>query len=263
MFLQFVKRALPATLRHRLRFFRYSALHKGEPEIRLIPDLIRGGDIAVDVGAHAGMYAHALSLYAETVLVFEPNPYLAKNLRHVLRPNCEIMEAALSEAEGMSLLRTPITQDGEVVELATLSVDNDFHFAGDVHEVTTRTVVQHSLDNVLGASRYDGRHVSFIKIDVEGYELSVIKGALGIIERDKPTLLIEMEYCHNSPVIQIFVLLDDIGYDAQVLVRGELIPINAAALKGYQRPDVLRDKLLGRKRDGSEYINNVIFSPKT
>lgn len=37
-----------------------------------------------------------------------------------------------------------------------------------------------------------GRRVTFIKIDVEGFEPSVIQGALQLLKRDKPTLLIEI-----------------------------------------------------------------------
>jgi hypothetical protein len=120
-------------------------------------------------------------------------------------------------------------------------------------------VRRQSLDGIVTSPKYEGRRVCLIKIDVEGHELSVLKGALGVIARDKPVLLIEMEYCHNSPVAEIFALLGELGYGAEVLDHEKLVPVNAEGLKQRQPIEVLRSKLAGEGYDKFGYINNVIF----
>ena len=52
--------------------------------------------------------------------------------------------------------------------------------------------------------------VNFIKIDVEGNELSVVKGAKNLILRDKPIILLELSK-HNSEK-DICDYLNNIGY---------------------------------------------------
>ena len=47
----------------------------GEPELDLLPELVRRGGTAVDVGANQGFFAFALAQHAGQVVAFEPNPY--------------------------------------------------------------------------------------------------------------------------------------------------------------------------------------------
>ena len=49
--------------------------------------------------------------------------------------------------------------------------------------------------------------IDFIKIDVEGFELNVIKGFKNLINKYKPILLIEIEKRHNSDFKKIFNIL--------------------------------------------------------
>ena len=53
-------------------------------------------------------------------------------------------------------------------------------------------------------------NISFIKIDVEGYELNLLKGAYETIKRDKPVIFIEKTLTNNNDLINF---LNDLEYD--------------------------------------------------
>jgi hypothetical protein len=59
--------------------------------------------------------------------------------------------------------------------------------------------------------------VGFIKIDVEGHEQEVLEGASATLERDQPSLLIEVEERHRAGAVAGVVgLLTSLGYQAFV-----------------------------------------------
>ena len=53
-------------------------------------------------------------------------------------------------------------------------------------------------------------NISFIKIDVEGYEINLLKGAYETIKRDKPVIFIEKTLTNNNDLINF---LNDLEYD--------------------------------------------------
>jgi hypothetical protein len=95
--------------------------------------------------------------------------------------------------------------------------------------------------------------VGFIKIDVEGHESAVIAGAAGLIARDRPTLLVELEERHSDRSIEASIAqVEALGYDVFVFKNGAQRPI------GEFDPQV-------DHRDAVEtpaYIFNFIFKPR-
>jgi hypothetical protein len=64
-------------------------------------------------------------------------------------------------------------------------------------------------------------NVGFVKIDVEGHEAEVLRGAANIITRDRPNFLIEVGgYERNCDPSAVFQALD--GYTSLVLDHGTL-----------------------------------------
>jgi len=95
-------------------------------------------------------------------------------------------------------------------ELNTLTRDN---------ELITEPVGMVTLDNVIDEP------VKLIKIDVEGCEFKVIKGALKLIKKYKPLIIIEandfaLEQMGTS-TDEIFSFMSEIGYDVYDLETGE------------------------------------------
>jgi len=90
--------------------------------------------------------------------------------------------------------------------------------------------------------------VGFIKIDVEGYEEFVIRGAMALLQRDRPNLMIEIEERHNGGGYnRIGNLLGSLGYEAFYLKNDNLTRLRA-------------DANIRPLQSGSDpYVNNFFF----
>jgi hypothetical protein len=87
--------------------------------------------------------------------------------------------------------------------------------------------------------------VGFIKIDVEGHELSVLKGARELLQRDKPNLLIEIDLTGHSEegFNEVFNFLYALGYEsfvyqnkALIQIRGRELEFGASSINFIFRP---------------------------
>ena len=77
--------------------------------------------------------------------------------------------------------------------------------------------------------------VGFIKIDVEGHGLRGAGGALGIIERDHPTVLVEAEERHRSGAVgSVRELLEQRGYCGFFLFHGRMESIDGFSRDKHQ-----------------------------
>src|SRR5262245_7192194 len=90
----------------------------GEPELALLSELMPSGGTAIDVGANQGFFAYALSVVADRVVAFEPNPDYAWFSRVMLRGRAEVHSIALSNRSGRTTLHVPISKEGISLHLA-------------------------------------------------------------------------------------------------------------------------------------------------
>jgi hypothetical protein len=98
-------------------------------------------------------------------------------------------------------------------------------------------------------------NVGFIKIDVEGHEAAVLRGASRLIEQSAPTLLIEIEQRHiQGPIQDVFNMVAEMGYAGFFLKDWVLRSIATFDLEEDQLKHL--HKLHSRR-----YINNFIFMP--
>lgn len=104
--------------------------------------------------------------------------------------------------------------------------------------------------NTLDSYGFTG--VSFIKIDVEGYEASVIRGAFETIKLNHPVILVEIEQRHigNDSIFSIFNLIEELGYQGYFYKNGILNKLTSFDVSSHQN---LKNK--------KHYINNFIFRP--
>ncbi len=66
----------------------------------------------------------------------------------------------------------------------------------------------------------DIQDVGFMKIDVEGHEYSVLKGAIYTIERYKPNLMIELDDRYNPGIFdRCTKVLRDMGYEGFFILK--------------------------------------------
>ena len=142
----------------------------------------------LDIGAHRGFHTLALSKRVGKcgqVFAFEPSPREVRALRLHLRinscRNVEVIECALGDQEGSVELYT----------VPTNSVLNSLRPPGTTLPSSPTKVRIRRLDDVL--SEANVRNFDFVKLDVEGGELSVLKGAEALLGRvPRPVILCEL-----------------------------------------------------------------------
>ena len=77
---------------------------------------------------------------------------------------------------------------------------------------------------VLGDLRCPPGTIGLLKVDVEGHELAVFKGAKNELQRDRPVVIAELEQRHGTSVGAVNELLHEIGYCMFYMKNGGLMP---------------------------------------
>lgn len=171
-----------------------------EAELLGLRQLVRPGAVCVDVGAAAGIYTAVLAHLAGPggqVHSVEPLPYAHRRFGRVLRaaPNVQRHPVAFGAAPTTAALHVPMGRRGLVTGRSYLAVGargpgSNAEFRGHV----ATTVQVETLDRLCRRVPVD--RLDFVKIDVEGAELQVLQGAAEVIDRFRPTLLVEIEARH-------------------------------------------------------------------
>lgn len=161
-------------------------------EIKLLGRLLRPGDRVIDVGANIGTHTMSLARMVGprgSVLAFEPQPsifqLLAANVLINGASNAEVILGACAATSGtVALAGIDYTQDGQYSALSLA----DLQRPSRETPPATRPGNTFALEDVFRADR-----LRLIKIDVEGMETDVLRGAERIIARHRPVLYIENE----------------------------------------------------------------------
>jgi FkbM family methyltransferase len=155
-------------------------------ELQLVVERLRKGGDFVDVGAHIGLYAvRAARELGDRgrVLAFEPNPSARAQLEGNVALNCRsnviVVAAAAAAASGRATLHVPATADPSFS-----SLEGGRFAEGAPVEIETETI-----DTAVAARTL---RPSVIKIDVEGGELDVLRGAERTIDEFRPAVLVEV-----------------------------------------------------------------------
>lgn len=218
-----------------------------EPEAALLPQLVDRGKVSIDVGAAEGKYTALLVPLSKRVIAFEPTAKFNQQLCAMFRDTrmVEIRSEALSDKRGFAGLRVP---DGRPWR-STIEEANTLDGLTAPIRKTTPTMPVDSLNL---------RDVGFIKIDVEGHEHAVLRGASRTIKRERPNVLVEVEEQHRPGALKdVFGFFDAHSYAGHFLVEGELRPIAEFDPDSHQ--NVTNLDASGRRR--GIYINNFIFRP--
>ncbi len=167
---------------------------------------IKPGMHVVDVGAHLGYEAILASvLVGESgkVVSFEPQEAIAQHTAINLKPYSQtrLVVSALGDSDGW-------------LEFANLGIEKSA-FVGPAN-TGTAIRVRVPVTTLTAALRGGERPVDFIKVDVEGAEMAVLRGAVSILKQDKPLLVLEAEMPGGPrPRVQEFIeFLAPLGYQA-------------------------------------------------
>lgn len=196
-------------------------------ERKFVKRLLRRDMTVVDVGAHHGLYTLLASKcvgWHGRVVAIEPSPRerarLERHLRLNRSSNVEVLPCAAGEDPGEAELY--------VVERFN-DVCNSLRPPATPESVKTQRVQVRRLDDILceaGISRVD-----FMKLDAEGAELSVLNGAVNLLNRSpRPAMLVEVQDIRTKPwgyaareILQFLMRMDYQWF--AIAAKGALLPI--------------------------------------
>tara|TARA_Y100000741_G_scaffold315519_1_gene261409 strand:+ start:1547 stop:2299 length:753 start_codon:yes stop_codon:yes gene_type:complete len=193
-----------------------SIKNNDEKELQLLKKIIIPETDTIDIGVYRGVYSYEMAKYSKMVHAFEPNPIIFKdielNLGKIIK-NINLYNFALSDKENKVLLKVPIRNKNydksnyeEYFQMGRATI----HEQNVMGDIETFEIKSKKLDNFTFSNR-----ISFIKIDVEGHEMSVIKGAENTIKQYKPTLLVEIEEKHSKQkVLDSINYINSLGYES-------------------------------------------------
>lgn len=197
-------------------------------KIEIIRSFVKPGDCVVDIGAHIGFYTRLFSVLVGPegcVFAFEPsseNFHLLQRNTNKLT-NVKILEAAVGQNPGQQ--RLFISPD--------LNVDHRMFPVAGVPRDSVRVDVV-SLDNFFKAHTYS---ISFIKMDVQGFEFDALAGMRQILYRYRPRIVSELWPWGlskaGSSTKKMLGLLRDIKYEIFLVDEstGELRPLVESRLQ--------------------------------
>ena len=231
---------LPSKLYSRYLLWKHQ--RRGDKELNLLPFLIDPEKDAIDIGANKGVYTRALARLVPLVHAFEPNPKIYQILAAGCPINVSAYPIALSNVSKTTPLLIPFnarrkTYSNQGASLSRVKV------SGEHAEIN---VVSRTLDS------YQFNNIGFIKIDVEGHELSVLEGARETLIKNRPTLMVELEERHTGFEIQKLIgQVEQYGYSGYFLRNGALTACSKLDTVGEHR-EALETK---------KYVFNFIFFP--
>lgn len=182
--------------------------------IRLMKRILSEDSNSIDVGCYRGEILREIIRLSPkgAHFAFEPIPENFSYLKKTFK-SAEIYNMALSDHSGETTFHHVI---GRPARSGLKKVDYP-----DKNEVVKEiTVAMDSLDNVIGADV----PIDFIKIDVEGAELSVLRGGKQIISKYKPVIVFEFghetaEQYNTTPEMIYDLLHDEFGLQVSLLER--------------------------------------------
>jgi FkbM family methyltransferase len=159
-------------------------------EIAFAQEALKTAEVFVDIGANLGLYTCLALRQGVAAVAFEP---LAENLTGLyanLRANgwtdVEVFPLALSDRSGLVELFGGSTGASLIPSWSGASTRYK------------RTVPTTTLDLIL-AGRFPGKRL-FLKMDVEGAELRVLRGATAVLAREpRPVWMVEVCLTENQP----------------------------------------------------------------
>jgi FkbM family methyltransferase len=183
--------------------------------LRIVDQHVHESSVVWDIGANVGVFAFAASSVARSgmTLAVEPDVWLASLMRRSLRlPSnhhlpLTVLPAAVSDRNGIATFA--IAQRGRASN-ALESVGGRTQAGGIRERLTVPTL---TLDTLLNF----GAPPTFLKVDVEGAETLVLRGAEQVLRKARPIIYIEVGSEHSEEVGALlrdhqYVLFDGATY---------------------------------------------------
>jgi FkbM family methyltransferase len=199
------------------------------------PDFSKG--LAIDVGANVGTHSTYFATKFGEVLAFEPQPRIRKLLEWNCEPysNVTVLPQALSDQKGSGRIQLSDPNNLGGAQVNAFTPNKEFLADHDARVIELVTLDSRVKSN---------QRVALIKIDVEGSELKVIKGAIQTIARDHPVIMFEQNADISRGLSnEIFGLLNKFQYSYEWIA-----PMNSKAKSPVRQfQDVYRSLLFSSR----------------
>ena len=165
-------------------------------------------NLAIDIGANIGLWSRDLTNFFHKTICFEPNSNCIKYLKkNIIIEKAIIHNYALGSKNEDKELFTPINSGGSsLIDNTTIGYNSDGQkIYGKWPQGTKQQLVK-----VKKLDEFNFNEIDFIKIDVQGYEYEVLKGAKKTLEINSPIICLEEEYPENSRSINF---LESLNYE--------------------------------------------------
>lgn len=198
---------------------RAKSRRRGERELHILEHLVPRDRVAVDVGANRGVYSYFLSKLANRVIAYEAIPAMADFLECAGLPNVEVRRLAVCDRHETLKFSVPIDPQGGM-QFNGGQLGDDIGCDSEVFEVQGVKLDDEELGDV-----------GFLKIDVEGHEEAVLRGAREMLARCSPVVMLEIlgmtkEDAHSP----IFGLMEEMGYYCCFYDGNSIVPLHRAKL---------------------------------
>lgn len=214
-----------------------------------ILDSIKNGQTVFDIGAHkAGYLYYMLAQVGKQgqVVAFEPQSnlykYISKLKTSFKWDNVSVEHLALSDKNGETTLYIPANKvkKGSSPGASVLADKNSNNCITEL--VKIETLDSYCLrQNIIP---------DFLKIDIEGNELNFFRGAVTILQKYKPKIIVEIEARHvgKNKVLETFEFMKSLNYEGCFIHGLNRIPLASFSFEKHQNIS-----------DAANYCNNFIF----
>lgn len=239
--------------RLKLKYRAYRYKNKSDKGgINYLLSSIKEGQTVLDIGAHKAGYLyfmHKKTGKSGRIYAFEPQTRLHNYISGIKElfkwDNVIVEKMALSDIAGTTTLYIPVNDIRKGSSPGATIIQK----ADQSGIQETEQVNMDILDS------YCQRHAirpDFLKIDVEGNELKVMKGGIETIKKYMPKILVEIEARHTGKekVFETFEFLQSLGYKGYFINGPHPVSLLDFTLEKYQDQNNMIN-----------YCNNFIFEP--
>ncbi len=183
-------------------------------QLHFLKQVLKPMGVFLDIGANSGIYSLvAAQIVGQKGQVFAIEPsgrefkHLQKNVELNRQRNIRPLRLAIGDQEGFQTLRVAaIPRTGHNTLLTKFSYEDTALESVEEVKVTT-------IDALIKSEKIS--RLDVVKLDIEGYELPAIMGAMRTLEEFHPTLLVEMLARNEESTKQVHALwarLQSLGY---------------------------------------------------
>jgi len=205
--------------------------HYERDEIALARRVLKPGDVALDVGAHIGFFTmHMADQVGASGRVYAFEPF---------GPNADLLERSIAEnrfGDRVAFRRAAV---GAATGAATLTFPVETLNSGGAYLLRTGTVpLAGNRTREVPLVAIDAldlrRPVRFVKMDVEGAEPLVVRGAARVLREDRPTILselhpIQLDRASGTTADAFLAEMRALGYRAHRVDEGSIgAPVDRA-----------------------------------